>query len=68
LEIKSEVEVSVTRITQSVGPGTAIHFSPTDIAADSAYVESTGMFVRNSDHKPFPFRVLFARCGMEAGR
>jgi hypothetical protein len=58
-EMKSEVEVSVSRFKQPDGAGTAIHFTADDIAADSAYVEFTGVFVRSSDHKPFPFRVLF---------
>jgi hypothetical protein len=60
-EMKSEVEVSVTRFNQPGGTGTAIHFTAGDIAADSAYVEFTGVFVRTSDHKPFPFRVLFGK-------
>jgi hypothetical protein len=60
-EMKSEVEVSVSRFKQPDGAGTAIHFTAADIAADSAYVEFTGVFVRTSDHKPFPFRVLFGR-------
>jgi hypothetical protein len=60
-EMKAEVEVSVARFKQPDGAGTAIHFTAADIAADSAYVEFTGVFVRSSDHKPFPFRVLFGR-------
>jgi hypothetical protein len=60
-EMKSEVEVSVARFKQPAGAGTAIHFTAADIAADSAYVEFTGVFVRTSDQKPFPFRVLFGR-------
>src|ERR1700756_2291883 len=60
-EMKSEVEVSVARFKQPDGAGTAIHFTAADIAADSAYVEFTGVFVRTSDRKPFPFRVLFGR-------
>src|SRR5882724_1049743 len=60
-EMKSEVEVRVARYTQAAGTGTAIHFTAGDIAADSAYVEFTGVFVRTSDSKPFPFRVLFGR-------
>jgi hypothetical protein len=60
-EMKSEVEVSVARFKQPAGAGTAIHFTAADIAADSAHVEFTGVFVRTSDHKPFPFRVLFGR-------
>lgn len=60
-EMKSEVEVSVSRFKQPDGAGTAIHFTAADIAADSAYVEFSGVFVRTSDRKPFPFRVLFGR-------
>jgi hypothetical protein len=60
-EMKSEVEVSVLRFAQPGGAGTAIHFTAADIAADSAYVEFTGVFVRSSDHKAFPFRVLFGK-------
>jgi len=58
-EMKSEVEVAISRFSQPGGPGTAIHFTALDISADSAYVEFTGVFVRTSDKKPFPFRVLF---------
>jgi hypothetical protein len=60
-EMKSEVEVGVMRFAQPGGAGTAIHFTAADIAADSAYVEFTGVFVRGGDHKPFPFRVLFGK-------
>ena len=60
-EMKSEVEVGVSRFQQPGGPGTAIHFTAGDITADSAYVEFTGVFVRASDSKRFPFRVLFGR-------
>ena len=60
-EMKTEVEVAVARFTQPDGAGTAIHFTATDIATDSAYVEFTGVFVRTSDTKRFPFRVLFGR-------
>jgi len=60
-EMKSEVEVGVSRFQQPGGPGTAIHFTAADITADSAYVEFTGVFVRASDNKRFPFRVLFGR-------
>lgn len=60
-EMKSEVEVGVSRFEQPGGPGTAIHFTAADITADSAYVEFTGVFVRTSDSKRFPFRVLFGR-------
>lgn len=58
-EMKSEVEVAVSRFSQAGGAGTAIHFTAADITADSAYVEFTGAFVRTSDNKRFPFRVLF---------
>jgi len=58
-EMKSEVEVSVSRFSQPAGAGTAIHFTAVDISADSAYVEFTGVFVRAADNKRFPFRVLF---------
>ena len=61
VEMKSEVEVSVARFSQAGGPGTPIHFTAEGIAPDSAYVEFTGVFVRTSDRKPFPFRVLFGR-------
>jgi hypothetical protein len=50
-----------SRFKQPDGAGTAIHFTAADIAADSAYVEFTGVFLRTSDRKPFPFRVLFGR-------
>ncbi len=60
-EMKSEVEVSVSSFKQPDGAGTAIHFTATDIAVDSAYVEFTGVFVRATDHKPFPYRVLFGK-------
>lgn len=58
-EMKSEVEVAVSHFSQAGGAGTAIHFTAADITADSAYVEFTGVFVRTSDSKRFPFRVLF---------
>ncbi len=60
-EMKSEVEVVVARYSQPGGAGTPIHFTAADISADSAYVEFTGVFVRTSDSKRFPFRVLFGR-------
>jgi len=66
-EMKSEVEVSVARYSQPGGPGTAIHFTAADIGADSAYVEFTGVFVRTSDNKRFPFRVLFGRVSEGSG-
>jgi hypothetical protein len=58
-EMQVEVEVAVKRFEQAGGPGTAIHFSAADISADAAYVEYTGLFIRDADHKPFPFRVVF---------
>jgi hypothetical protein len=58
-EMKVEVEVDVKRFRQPGGPGTDIHFEASDLNADAAYVEFTGLFVRRSDKKRFPFRVLF---------
>ena len=58
-EMQVEVEVEVKRFSQTGGPGTTITFSAADIIADAAYVEYTGVFVRDSDRKPFPFRVVF---------
>jgi hypothetical protein len=58
-EMQVEVEVDVKRFDQPGGPGTTIHFNAADITADAAYVEYTGVFVRNSDKKLFPFRVVF---------
>ncbi len=66
-EMKSEVEVAVARFSQPGGAGTAIHFTAADIAADSAYVEFTGVFVRSSDNKRFPFRVLFGHVADGSG-
>jgi hypothetical protein len=66
-EMKSEVEVAVARYSQPGGAGTAIHFTAADIGADSAYVEFTGVFVRTSDNKRFPFRVLFGRVSEGSG-
>ncbi len=66
-EMKSEVEVAVARYSQPGGAGTPIHFTAADIAADSAYVEFTGVFVRTSDSKRFPFRVLFGRVSEGSG-
>jgi hypothetical protein len=57
--MKAEVEVDVDRFSQPGGAGTLIHFSAADIRGDSAYVEYTGLFVRDSDHKNFYFRALF---------
>jgi hypothetical protein len=58
-ELKTEVEVDVTRFVQPDGPGTNIRFNSADIRKDAAYVEFTGLFVRTRDRKRFPFRVLF---------
>lgn len=66
-EMKAEVEVAVARYTQLGGPGTAITFSNADIG-DGAYVEYTGVFVRKSDSKRFPFRVLFGSVTTGNGR
>ena len=66
-EMKSEVEVAVMRFSQPGGAGTAIHFTAADISADSAYVEFTGVFVRTSDNKRFPFRVLFGHVADGSG-
>jgi hypothetical protein len=66
-EMKSEVEVAVARFSQPGGAGTAIHFTASDISADSAYVEFTGVFVRTSDNKRFPFRVLFGHVSDGSG-
>jgi hypothetical protein len=59
LQMKAEVEVDVKRFRQPAGPGTEIRFDAADINADAAYVEFTGLFVREADEKRFPFRVLF---------
>jgi hypothetical protein len=66
-EMKAEVEVAVSGFTQPGGAGTAIHFTADNIAADSAYVEFTGVFVRTSDAKHFPFRVLFGKVQEASG-
>jgi hypothetical protein len=57
--MKAEVEVDVNRFRQPAGPGTEIRFDAADINTDAAYVEFTGLFVREADQKRFPFRVLF---------
>lgn len=57
--MKAEIEVDVRRFRQPGGPGTDIKFQAADINADGAYVEFTGVFVRDADAKRFPFRVLF---------
>ncbi len=60
VEMKTEVEVDVRRFQQPGGPGTEIRFNAVDINGDAAYVEFTGLFVRASDNKNFPFRILFS--------
>ena len=57
--MKTEVAVDVARYRQPGGPGTNIHFTAADIDPNGAYVEFTGLFVRDRDGKQFPFRVLF---------
>ena len=57
--MKTEVAVDVSRFSQPGGAGTNIHFTASDIDPNGAYVEFTGIFVRDKDNKPFPFRVLF---------
>ena len=57
--MKAEVEVDVKRFQQPAGPGTEIQFTAADLNPDAAYVEFTGVFVRSSDQKRFPFRVVF---------
>lgn len=61
--MKAEVEVDVKRFQQPGGPGTQIRFQSADMAPDAAYIEFTGLFVRKSDHKRFPFRVVFGSAG-----
>jgi len=58
-QMKAEVEVDVNRFRQPAGPGTEIRFDAAEINADAACVEFTGLFVRATDQKRFPFRVLF---------
>jgi hypothetical protein len=67
-EMKAEVEVDTKRFLQPGGPGTTIRFSARDISSDAAYVEFTGVFVRESDHKRFPFRVVFGSVPEGSGR
>ena len=57
--MKTEVAVDVKRFLQPGGPGTNIRFTAADIDPNGAYVEFTGVFVRDRDLKQFPFRVLF---------
>ncbi|MGH7294648.1 MAG: hypothetical protein ACRELB_06940 [Polyangiaceae bacterium] len=66
--MKAEVEVSVQRYTQAGGAGTEITFDASDITADAAYVEFTGVWVRTSDGKRFPFRVLFGSVPSGSGK
>jgi hypothetical protein len=68
MAMKAEVEVDVKRFQQPGGPGTEIHFNAGDINADAAYVEFTGVFVRQSDARRFPFRVLFGSVSDGSGR
>ena len=58
-QMQAEVEVDVKHFSQPAGPGTTITFKAEDINADAAYVEFTGLFVRQRDQKRFPFRVIF---------
>ena len=58
-QMKAEVEVDLKRFRQPAGPGTEIRFDAAEINGDAAYVEFTGLFVRASDGKRFPFRLLF---------
>ena len=67
-EMKAEVEVDTKKFQQPAGPGTAIRFNARDISSDAAYVEFTGVFVRESDHKRFPFRVVFGNVPEGSGR
>jgi hypothetical protein len=64
---KGEVQVDVLRFSQPGGPGTSIHFTAADMDPNGAYVEFTGVFVRDRDNKAFPFRVLFGTVGAGGG-
>jgi hypothetical protein len=66
--LKAEVEVAVRSFRQPAGAGTEISFDAADIEADAAYVEFTGLWVRNGDGKRFPFRVLFSRVAGGGGK
>ena len=66
--MKAEIEVDVKRFKQPGGPGTDIQFRAVDMNADAAYVEFTGVFVRKSDRKRFPFRVVFGHVSDGGGR
>src|SRR5260370_36640438 len=60
-EMKSEVEVAVSRFQQPGGAGTGIHFTATDITTDSPQSEFSCLFFRTADSKHVSFRVLFSR-------
>jgi hypothetical protein len=66
--MKAEVEVAVSRFRQPAGAGTEIIFDASDIMADAAYVEFTGLWIRAMDGKRFPFRVLFGRVSSGGGQ
>jgi hypothetical protein len=66
--MKAEVEVAVSRFQQPAGAGTEISFDASDIMADAAYVEFTGLWVRKTDGKHFPFRLLFGRVSDGGGK
>lgn len=68
VELKVEVEVRVKRFKQSGGPGTTVSFTAPDIDTDGAYVEFTGVFVRDRDGKRFPFRTLFGSSSTGQGK
>ncbi len=67
-EMKAEVEVDVRHYLQPGGPGTEIRFQAADISPNSAYVEFTGVFVRKTDSKRFPFRVVFGSVPSGGGK
>lgn len=66
-EMRIEVEVDVKSYSQPAGPGTKITFLSKDIGDNSSYVELTGVFVRSSDRKHFPFRVMFGEATSGSG-
>jgi hypothetical protein len=66
--MKAEVEVAVSRFQQPAGAGTEISFDASDIMADAAYVEFTGLWVRKADGKHFPFRLLFGHVSDGGGK
>jgi hypothetical protein len=67
-KMKAEVEVAVVRYSQPGGAGTEISFDAQDIVANAAYVEFTGLWVRDGDRKRFPFRVLFGNVPDGSGK